>query len=97
MSTTTLLVNAISLIEMTQDRDPASIAELYKHLTEGEQRASGLEKMLDALEAKMDQLLADAEAELESKQVEAATKSDAGDAETETETKTETDKQDKSQ
>lgn len=48
---------------MTQDssNDVGNVAEAYKQLTQAEQQASALEKMLDQLDAKMDSILKEAE------------------------------------
>lgn len=50
---------------MTQENSSttpqASIADAYKQLTEAENKAASLEKMLDALDAKMNTILQEAE------------------------------------
>jgi peptidoglycan hydrolase CwlO-like protein len=42
---------------MTRNEDSSSIAEAYQQITEAENHASKLEKMLDDLDAKMESIL----------------------------------------
>jgi 23S rRNA maturation mini-RNase III len=46
---------------MTQDDQPSNVADVYKHITEAENQAASLEKMLDQLDAKIDSILKEAQ------------------------------------